>query len=131
MENRHLMMNFTVSQATGTAGMRSRNSWTRGCRSRTLISDHGYGTWDCVQNIHARQVPHVVRNQYSAMGGLRRARYRGVARHGAGRLPNDDSLQSGMYGQPAIRAKDPRLVLPADPKWPAKRIPEPIGPPKH
>ena len=120
MENRHgLLMDFTVSPATGTAerdavpelldGVRER-----GYRPRTLGADRGYDTRDCVRDMRARQVtPHVAqKKQYSAIdgrttrhagyavslrirkrveevfgwmktvGGLRRTRYRGVARTG-------------------------------------------------
>ena len=119
MENRHgLLMDFTVSPATGTAerdavpelldGVRER-----GYRPRTLGADRGYDTRDCVRDIRARRVtPHVARKKHSAIdgrttrhagyavslrirkrveevfgwmktvGGLRRTRYRGVARTG-------------------------------------------------
>jgi len=120
MENRHgLLMDFTVSPATGTAerdavpelldGVRER-----GYRPRTLGADRGYDTRDCVRDIRTRRVtPHVAqKKQHSAIdgrttrhagyavslrirkrveevfgwmktvGGLRRTRYRGVARTG-------------------------------------------------
>ena len=119
MENRHgLLMDFTVSLATGTAerdavpelldGVRER-----GYRPRTLGADRGYDTKDCVKDIHSRRVtPHVAQKKRSAIdgrttrhagygvslrirkrveevfgwmktvGGLRRTRYRGVARTG-------------------------------------------------
>ena len=120
MENRHgLLMDFTVSQATGTAerdavpelldGVRER-----GYRPRTLGADRGYDTKDCVKDIRSRRVtPHVARKKkHSAIdgrttrhagyavslrlrkrveeifgwmktvGGLRRTRFRGVARTG-------------------------------------------------
>ena len=62
-ENRHgLLMNFTVSQATGTAkrdavpelldGLRER-----GYRPRTLGADRGYDTKDCVRDIRTRRGP--------------------------------------------------------------------------
>ena len=119
-ENRHgLLMDFTVSQATGTAerdavpelldGVRER-----GYRPRTLGADRGYDTRDCVKDIRARRVtPHVAqKKKHSAIdgrttryagyavslrirkrveevfgwmktvGGLRRTRYRGLARTG-------------------------------------------------
>ena len=119
-ENRHgLLMDFTISQATGTAerdavpelldGVRER-----GYRPRTLGADRGYDTKDCVRDIRARRVPpHVAqKKKHSAIdgrttrpagyavslrirkrveevfgwmktvGGLRRTRYRGVARTG-------------------------------------------------
>ena len=120
MENRHgLLMDFTVSQATGTAerdavpelldGLRER-----GYRPRTLGADRGYDTQDCVKDIRSRRVtPHVAqKKKHSAIDGrttrhagyavslrlrkrveevfgwiktvvgLRRTRYRGVARTG-------------------------------------------------
>ena len=120
MENRHgLLMDFTVSLATGTAerdavpelldGVRER-----GYRPRTLGADRGYDTKDCVKDIRSRRVtPHVTqKKKHSAIdgrttrhagyavslrirkrveevfgwmktvGGLRRTRYRGLARTG-------------------------------------------------
>ena len=86
MENRHgLLMDFTVSQATGTAerdavpelldGLRER-----GYRPRTLGADCGYDTQDCVQDIRARRVtPHVARKKkHSAIDG-RTTRHAGYA----------------------------------------------------
>ena len=70
MENRHgLLMDFIVSQATGTAerdavpelldGVRER-----GYRPRTLGADRGYDTKDCVGDMRARRItPHVVRKK--------------------------------------------------------------------
>ncbi len=77
MENRHgLLMDFTVSPATGTAerdavpelldGVRER-----GYRPRTLGADRGYDNRDCVRDIRARRVtPHVAqKKQHSAIDG--------------------------------------------------------------
>ena len=119
MENRNgLLMDFTVSRATGTAerdevpelldGVRER-----GYRPRTLGADRGYDTKDCVKDIRGLRVtPHVTQKKWSAIdgrttrhagyavslrirkrveeifgwmktvGGLRRTRYRGLARTG-------------------------------------------------
>ena len=106
MENRHgLLLDFTVSQATGTA--------ERGYHPRTLGADRGYDTKDCVKDMRARRVtPHVAQKKHSAIdgrtmrhagyavslrlrkrveevfgwmktvGGFRRTRYRGVDRTG-------------------------------------------------
>ena len=86
MENRHgLLMDFTVSLATGTAerdavpelldGVRER-----GYRPRTLGADRGYDTKDCVKAIRARRVtPHVARKKkHSAIDG-RTTRHAGYA----------------------------------------------------
>ena len=76
MENRHLLMDFIVSQATGTAerdavpelldGLRERSY-----RPRTLGTDRGYDTKDCVGDIRARRVtPHVAqKKKHSALDG--------------------------------------------------------------
>ena len=87
--NRHgLLMDFTVSQATGTAerdavpelldGVRER-----GYRPRTLGADRGYDTKDCVGDMRARRVtPHVARKKkHSALDGrtTRHAGYAGYA----------------------------------------------------
>ena len=76
MENRYgLLMDFTVSQATGTAerdavpelldGVRERDY-----RPRTLGADRGYDTRDCVKDIRARRVtPHVARKKHSVIDG--------------------------------------------------------------
>ena len=76
MENRHgLLMDFTVSPATGTAerdavpelldGLRER-----GYRPRTLGADRGYDTKDCVKAIRSRRVtPHVAQKKQSAIDG--------------------------------------------------------------
>ena len=86
MENRHgLLMDFTVSQATGTAerdavpelldGVRER-----GYRPRTLGADRGYDTKDCVGDMRARRVtPHVAqKKKHSAIDG-RTTRHVGYA----------------------------------------------------
>ena len=86
MENRHgLLMDFIVSQATGTAerdpvpelldGLRER-----GCRPRTLGADRGYDTKDCVGDMRARRVtPHVAqKKKHSAIDG-RTTRHAGYA----------------------------------------------------
>ena len=85
MENRHgLLMDFTVSQATGTAerdavpelldGLRER-----GYRPRTLGADRGYDTKDCVGDMRARRVtPHVAQKKNSAIDG-RTTRHAGYA----------------------------------------------------
>ena len=68
-------MDFTVSQATGTAerdavpelldGVRE---W--GYRPRTLEADRGYDTKDCVKDMRARRVtPHVAQKKHSAIDG--------------------------------------------------------------
>ena len=75
MENRHGLIIFTVSLATGTAereavpelldGVRER-----GHRPRTLGADRGYDTKDCVKAMRARRVtPHVARKKHSAING--------------------------------------------------------------
>ena len=85
MENRNgLLMDFTVSQATGTAerdevselldGVRER-----GYRPRTLGTDRGYDTKDCVRDIRATRVtPHMARKKRSTIDG-RTARHAGYA----------------------------------------------------
>ena len=86
MENRHgLLMDFTVSQATGTAewdavpelldGLRER-----GYHPRTLGADRGYDTKDCVGDMRARRVtPHVAqKKKHSALDG-RTTRHAGYA----------------------------------------------------
>ncbi|MXZ24447.1 MAG: IS5 family transposase [Caldilineaceae bacterium SB0665_bin_21] len=86
MENRNgLLMDFIVSQATGTAerdvvpelldGVRER-----GYRPRTLGADRGYDTKDCVGDMRARRVtPHVARKKkHSAIDG-RTTRHAGYA----------------------------------------------------
>ena len=86
MENRHgLLMDFIVSQATGTAerdavpelldGVRER-----GYRPRTLGADRGYDTKDCVGDMRARRVtPHVAqKKKHSAIDG-RTTRHAGYA----------------------------------------------------
>ena len=102
MENRHgLLMDFIVSQATGTAereavpelldGLRER-----GYRPRTLGADRGYDTQDCVGDIRARRVtPHVAqKKKHSALDG-RTTRHAGYAvslriRAGGGGLRLDE-----------------------------------------
>ena len=84
--NRHgLLMDFIVSQATGTAerdavpelldGVRER-----GYRPRTLGADRGYDTQDCVGDMRARRVtPHVAqKKKHSALDG-RTTRHAGYA----------------------------------------------------
>ena len=77
MENRHgLLMDFTVSPATGTAERdavpelldRVRE---RGYRPRTPGADRGYDTKDCVRDMRTRRVtPHVARKKkHSAIDG--------------------------------------------------------------
>ena len=73
MENRHgLLMDFTVSLATGTAEREVvpellDGVWERGCRPRTLGADRGYDTKDCVKDMRVRRVtPHVARKKPSA-----------------------------------------------------------------
>ena len=85
MENRHgLLLDFTVSQATGTAerdavpelldGLRER-----GYRPRTLGADRGYDTKDCVKDMRTRRVtPHVAQKKHSAIDG-RTTRHAGYA----------------------------------------------------
>ena len=85
MENRHgLLLDFTVSQATGTAerdavpelldGLRER-----GYRPRTLGADRGYDTRDCVKDMRVRRVtPHVAQKKHSAIDG-RTTRHAGYA----------------------------------------------------
>jgi len=86
MENRNgLLMDFIVSQATGTAerdavpelldGVRER-----GYRPRTLGADRGYDTKDCVGDIRARRVtPHAAqKKKHSALDG-RTTRHAGYA----------------------------------------------------
>ena len=86
MENRNgLLMDFIVSQATGTAerdavpelldGLRER-----GYRPCTLGADRGYDTQDCVGDMRARRVtPHVAqKKKHSAING-RTTRHAGYA----------------------------------------------------
>ena len=86
MENRHgLLLDFIVSQATGTAerdafpelrdGLRER-----GYRPRTLGADRGYDTKDCVGDMRARRVtPHMAqKKKHSAIDG-RTTRHAGYA----------------------------------------------------
>ena len=86
MENRNgLLMDFIVSQATGTAerdavptlldGLRER-----GYRPRTLGADRGYDIQDCVRDMRARRVtPHVAqKKKHSALDG-RTTRHAGYA----------------------------------------------------
>jgi hypothetical protein len=76
-ENRHgLLMDFTVSQATGTAERdavpeRLDGVRARGYRPRTLGADRGYDTKDCVKDMRNRRVtPHVARKKkHSAIDG--------------------------------------------------------------
>lgn len=120
MENRHgLLVDFTVSQATGTAERDAAlalidGAKARGFHPRTLGADKGYDTRDCVAQLRARRVtPHVAQNTsgrrsaidgrttswpgyavsqrvrkrveeifgwMKTVGGLRRTRYRGLAK---------------------------------------------------
>jgi transposase len=69
MENRHgLLLDFQVSQATGTAERDLvpdlvDQARERGFKPRTLGADKGYDTQACVADLRARQVtPHVAQN---------------------------------------------------------------------
>ena len=66
-------MDFTVNPITGTAERDAvpeflDGIWERGYRHRTLGTDYGNDTRDCVRDIRARQVtPHVTQRQHSAI----------------------------------------------------------------
>ena len=83
MENRNgLVMDFVVSEATGTAErdvvpVLLDGARERGFRPRTLGGDKGYDTRQCVKDMRDRGVtPHVARRVHSAIDG-RTTRHRG------------------------------------------------------
>jgi transposase len=86
MENRHgLLLDFQVSQATGTAERDAvptliDQARERGFRPRTLGADKGYDTQDCVADLRERQVtPHVAQNTNGRRSAIdaRTTRHRG------------------------------------------------------
>ena len=83
MENRNgLVMDFVVSEATGTAERDAvpvllDGARERGFRPRTLGGDKGYDSRQCVKDMRDRGVtPHVARRVHSAIDG-RTTRHRG------------------------------------------------------
>ena len=83
MENRNgLVMDFVVSEATGTAErdvvpVLLDGARERGFRPRTLGGDKGYDSRQCVKDMRDRGVtPHVARRVHSAIDG-RTTRHRG------------------------------------------------------
>jgi transposase len=86
MENRHgLLLDFQVSQATGTAERDAvpaliDQACERGFRPRTLGADKGYDTQDCVADLRERTVtPHVAQNTSGRRSAIdaRTTRHRG------------------------------------------------------
>ncbi len=83
-ENRHsLLMDFTVSQATGTAERDAGPEFLdgvreRGYRPRTLGADRGYDTQDCIKDRSQRVTPCVTQKKHSAIDG-RTTRHAGYA----------------------------------------------------